>query len=137
MKMHKLGYFENPASSSLWNIKMIQSWVRRQFVFFTTCNMCRYGALYLKLTSFLCSELPLHSISLLRCCGKAGRCFETRAKHVQLSGLNSQGQWVTRHAQVYPWKFATSLMKQMYKHFALVAIKMHLHTQPALKPMDM
>jgi len=103
------GFLENPSSSMIFDLPWIQKMVQRGILKIEKCDFCQYGTSYRKPTKILHWNC---NIELARCHAVGGRCSATNSKHVVLTGV-SGGAFMTKHAQVYPRKFAKHLMNQV------------------------
>ena len=106
------GYFENPATSRIWQTRGLRTLAKGAFAYTVKTNMCQYGIQRMKPTTFLAWGTLEGAISLLRCRKCNQRCSATGKRHLQLAGISKQG-FLTRQAQVYPIKLAASLVAQL------------------------
>ena len=73
-------------------------------------EFCAFGARWKKSTRFLGIHLSLDGLMQYRCVGaKRGLCRFTGMAHIPLSGQDSQGRWMTKVAEPYPWKLTKVL----------------------------
>ena len=95
---------ENPATSRIWLCPQVLQLMRRKAVRLWTTEFCMFGMPWHKSTGFLAVHVDLHVLDSYRCLGaKRGLCKRSGCKHVPLAGQDSQGRWLTKKAEPYPF----------------------------------
>ena len=95
---------ENPATSRLWLCPPVQHLLRRKYMYSWTVEFCMFGTAWRKSTTFLAVHLSLSPLEPLGC------------RHTMLRGQNSEGKWLTKIAEPYPWKLCNKLA-QCFSNF--------------------
>ena len=95
---------ENPKTSRLWLVHQVQRLLRAGAEF-CEVHFCQFGEPWRKATYLLFWGLPSF-MNLSKICQGVPRgfCSRTGKRHIQLSGVDDKGRWLTRLAQPYPWR---------------------------------
>jgi len=106
------GYLENPASSRLWKLGVIQKLVEKGLAEVIVFDQCQYGTQWRKRTRLLVWG-RLRGISLKSCCSKGGLCSRTGKPHVQLTGASGR-TFRSAHAQVFPLGLGQAMFEMIH-----------------------
>lgn len=129
LQLHLPFTLENPQRSRLWITPPILRLLRKQHCSYVDVHFCMFGTPWKKPTRVLGCHLNLDGLQAFVCSStKRGICAKTGKTHVPLVGQNVDGQWLTKIAEPYPWKFATALAKAFYNtELATIAAEFARH----------
>ena len=98
---------ENPRLSRLWSCPPIVCVMRSKVCTFSYLEFCMCGTPWKKPAAVLAVLLDLSPLSNFRCVGMPrGICRRTNCKHIPLTGVNKNKQFMTKLAKPYPPKFS-------------------------------
>eukprot|EP00438_Fugacium_kawagutii_P003457 Skav217388 [mRNA] locus=scaffold532:114975:115463:- [translate_table: standard] len=120
---------ENPKRSRLWIIPPMLRLLRKRCANTCDVDFCMFGTAWKKPTKVFSVHLPLEMLQQFKCySSRRGLCCRTGCTHVPLAGQNAQGQWLTKLAEPYPWRFAKMLAKVFYNtELATIAMEFARH----------
>jgi len=129
LQLHLPFTLGNPQRSRLWITPPILRLLRKQHFSYVDVHFCMFGTPWKKPTRVLGCHLNLDGLQVFVCSStKRGICARTGKTHVPLVGQNVDGQWLTKIAEPYPWKFATALAKAFYNtELATIAAEFARH----------
>ena len=104
---------ENPFTSRIWLTEPLQACLLKGASFLQT-EFCAFGVPWQKSTGLIFQNFDTLRQVSKHCKTHHGRCSFPGRKHIILSGKDSDGVWLTRRAQPYPyklcWKIADALI---------------------------
>lgn len=106
---------ENPQRSRIWITPPMLRLMKKTCCMFVDVHFCMFGTPWKKPTRVFSCHLNLESLQQYQChSSRRGLCSRTGCTHVPLMGQDAKGQWLTKIAEPYPWKFAKALAKVFY-----------------------
>lgn len=108
---------ENPYSSRIWLTEQMRSLVAAGASFGRT-DFCGFKTPWRKATGFMFWQFPELPTIFKTCLTQNGRCSFSGRRHIILSGIDSQGVWLTRRAQPYPKDMCDAIAQQLFNHFS-------------------
>ena len=113
---------ENPQRSRLWICPPFRNLMRCTCVYVMDVTFCSFGTPWKKPTKFLSVCLDLHFLAPYNCkSSRRGECQYTGNRHIPLAGVNTDGIFLTKLAEPYPWRL-TRVLAQGFKNTELAAI---------------
>jgi len=112
IKLHIPWVVENPQKSRLWLTPQMQRFTR-QGAFYNEVHFCQFGEKWRKATFLLAWNLSDFACIVRICGGLPGICSRTGDRHINLSGRDASGAWLTRVAQPYPRSLCYSIASKV------------------------
>ena len=103
---------ENPLTSRIWLTSSLQQLVCNGASFIHT-DFCAFGMPWRKSTGLMFQHFDTLNHVSKHCKTFHGRCSFTERKHIVLTGKDSNGVWLTRRAQPYPYKLCWQIAQAL------------------------